>query len=135
MVVFLALSIRFLLEKAPVSYHLYAVFPCFFWTSVLRDAHVWRQVWIDVRPNSPSSIVSATVAIVAALQMMVWGYARRELFAAVLVVMGLGWPAFGMDVAFVYAQGGLLAAWAASCLSLAIFPLLPVEKGESTAIM
>lgn len=66
---------------------------------------------------------------------MVWGYAHRQVFSVLLLAMGAVWPVCYIDRAIVRANSGTVVAWTSSCITLAVFPLLPVEKGESIVIM
>lgn len=75
------------------------------------------------------------MAVVGSLQTMVWGYSVRQVFAVLLVGMGLVWPIVGTESAFLRREKKLVAAWSGACVVLAVFPLLPVEKGESIAVM
>jgi phosphatidylinositol glycan class N len=135
--IFAAFAIRFFAEKAPSSYYVYAAFPCFFWSSVLSSAYPFKVLWRDIAASvgSGRKLIGGSLAIITTLQVMVWGYARREVFSALLVAMGVLWPALLIDRSVVRGNFSLVAAWTASCLALAVFPMLPVEKGESIVIM
>lgn len=133
---FTLLSTKFLIEQAPPSYYLYALFPAFFFSVVLSDPWPFIQLGRDLKAHaSVGKILASTVVVVSALQTMVWGYSVRQVFAALLLGMGIAWPIIGMENAFVRREKKLVGAWGASCAILAIFPLLPVEKGESIAVM
>lgn len=66
---------------------------------------------------------------------MVQGYSYRPVFSAIILGMGIIWPLMGMESEFRKGNKGLIAAWSAACAVLAIFPALPVEKGESLPVM
>lgn len=133
---FTLLSTKFLIEQAPPSYYLYALFPAFFFSSVLSDPWPFVQLGRDLKAHaSVGKVLGGIVVVVAALQTMVWGYSVRQVFAALLLGMGIVWPTVVMESAFLRREKKLVGAWGTSCAILAVFPLLPVEKGESIAVM
>lgn len=130
-----ALATRFFFERAPPSYYLYAFFPAFFWSAVLRDLSAFGRLYQSARARSPVELVGQAGLVVGALQLLVRGYQRREVFAGAVGLMGVLWPAFGMDSEFRRANSKLVGSWVLSCGVLGVFPLLPVEKGESLVVM
>lgn len=130
-----ALAARFFLEQAPLSYYLYAFFPAFFWSDVLRDLSAFRQLGQSARSRSGGVLMVQAGLVVGALQLLVRGYQRREVFAGLMVLIGVGWPVLGMDRSFIQANGKLVVGWVAACGVLGVFPVLPVEKGENLAVM
>lgn len=136
MFAFTLLSTKFMIEQAPPSYYLYALFPAVFFSSALSDPWPFVQLGRDLRAHaSVGKVLGGIVVVVEALQTMVWGYSVRQVFAVLLLGMGIVWPVVGMDGAFLRREKKLVGAWGASCATLAVFPLLPVEKGESIATM
>ncbi|KAM0793098.1 hypothetical protein ACM66B_000579 [Microbotryomycetes sp. NB124-2] len=131
---FAALASRFFIEAAPPSYYVYALFPCFFWSSVLRDLTPFQHLRKS-RQFSVAGAVKGIIGSAAVLQAMVFGYTSRQLFAYLLVGMALVWPLFGMSPGFRRAHFPLIISWTVSCLLLAVFPMLPVEKGESIPVI
>ncbi|GAA6035289.1 hypothetical protein JCM8097_008800 [Rhodosporidiobolus ruineniae] len=132
------LSLRFWAETAPLSYYLYAAFPAYFWTSVVRDLDPVLDLF---RPSSPSSspILSSSpllsllfplVPTLAALLYTALGYTNRRFFAAIAFAMGWAWPMLGFEAAYLGPQRGRFALFSAAMSALAVFPVLPVEKGE-----
>jgi len=73
--------------------------------------------------------------VVGALQLLVRGYQRREVFAGLLALMGTLWPLVGMSEDFRRANVKLVVSWVLACGVLSVFPALPVEKGESLPVM
>lgn len=132
---FAAFAIRFTLEKSPISYFLYAIFPCFFWSSILQEP--WAlQILFDHASNLPFIRTYFNSALVIGiLHLMVIGYSNRIVFTAILLGVGLVWPILGMDSTFRSSNWKILSGWAFSCVILAIFPALPVEKGENLLVM
>lgn len=134
--IFALLSLRFQVERSPPSYYLYAFFPCFFWASILRDPWPFAQLFREAQAEATiSQLLGGTIAVIGVLQIMVFGYSVREVFAALLLGMGSAWPALGMKRKFVEREWKLVGAYAVACVVLAVFPLLPVEKGESIMTM
>lgn len=133
---FAILSFRFFVERSSPSYYLYALFPCFFWGKVLRDPWPFARLVRDAQAGTTSpKLLGGLLAVLGALQAMVFGYSVRQVFAALLLGMGVAWPLLGMGRSFAEKHWKLVGAWTASCIVLAVFPLLPVEKGESIITM
>lgn len=128
---FTALATRFVIERAPLTYYLYAAFPSFFWGSILADPSPLLALLARTTPR----LVAATALVALTLELMVYGYFRREVFAAIILGMGLVWPLVGTGRLFREGNRALLRVWAGACFVLAVFPLLPVEKGESLPVV
>ncbi|GJN91719.1 hypothetical protein Rhopal_004742-T1 [Rhodotorula paludigena] len=129
--------IRFAVERAPLSYYLYALFPSAFWTAVLRDPGPFVTLFRSAHAGTASpakSILYGTVTLVA-IEAMAYGYTDRVAFAAIALSMGLVWPAVMLDRAWKAQNRRLSIAWAASMSILAVFPILPVEKGEELRVV
>lgn len=134
-VVFAALATRFTLEKSPISYFLYSIFPCFFWSSILQNSWAFRRLLSNITWRSIIPTLFNSALVIGILQLMVIGYSNRIVFSAILLGIGFMWPILGMTGQFTSDNLGLLLGWAASCTLLAIFPALPVEKGENLLVM
>lgn len=132
---FAALASRFAVERAPISYYVYAAFPCFFWTTVLRDPWPFHLAFAAGRARSTWAVAAGSVLVVGVLELMVVGYSSRIVFTGILLGMGALWPMLGMGQSFRRENVSLLAGWTFSCVVLAVFPALPVEKGESLSVM
>lgn len=132
---FTPLSIRFLIEKAPISYYLYAIFPCYFWSALASDVQPFSKLFASIRHRSFFRSFIYAVLVGTTLLFMVQGYSYRPVFSAIILGMGIIWPLLGMEGAFREESKGLVAAWSGACGVLAIFPALPVEKGESLPVM
>lgn len=132
---FTILSTRFYIERSPLSYYLYLLFPVYFWTSIFSSPRAFLRLGSALSKTSRSTLIWGPLGILLILQAMVQGYMHREVFAAILLGMGFVWPILGMDGAFVRSQKTLVGGWATSCVLLAVFPMLPVEKGEHVGVM
>lgn len=131
------LVIRFAVERAPLSYYLYALFPSAFWTAVLRDPGPFVTVFRSARAGtaSPAKAMLYGAVTLVAIEAMAHGYTDRIAFAAIALGMGLVWPAVMLDAAWKAQNRRLLIAWASSMVTLAVFPILPVEKGEELRVV
>lgn len=132
---FAALASRFAIERSPISYYVYAAFPCFFWTTVLRDPWPFHLAFAVGRARSTWAIAAGSILVVGVLELMVAGYSTRLVFTGILLGMGVLWPMLGMERSFRGKNASLLIGWALSCVVLAVFPALPVEKGESLPVV
>ncbi|KAL8286582.1 hypothetical protein RQP46_004599 [Phenoliferia psychrophenolica] len=132
---FAALATRFAIERAPITYYLYAFFPSFFWGSLLRDPWAIRLLVTAVKQHASPRLGVSAVLVGLTLELMVYGYMRREVFAAIVGGMGIVWPMVGMTGEFRSRNKSVLGVWAGACVVLAGFPLLPVEKGESLPVV
>ncbi|GAA5866720.1 hypothetical protein JCM3774_001969 [Rhodotorula dairenensis] len=131
---FALLTLRFVVERAPITYYLYAVFPAFFWYSVLREGPTLlaalRQAQGEYNVSVPRFVADAVIAILA-VEAMAYGYSDRRAFTVIAYGMGMIWPAAMLEPRFKVEQEKLLQVWQAVMAVLGVFPLLPVEKGES----
>ncbi|BGP12964.1 hypothetical protein JCM10213_006603 [Rhodosporidiobolus nylandii] len=133
---FVFLTSRFYAEEAPISYYLYAFFPAVFWTAVVRDLDPFLRLF-RASPSASSASTRTSlgaVATLAALHLMAHGYTDRRAFAVIAAGMACGWP-LTLGSAWREKNARLLAAWAGTMGTLAVFPLLPVEKGEELRIV
>ncbi|KAK4058189.1 Glycosyl phosphatidyl inositol anchor synthesis [Microbotryomycetes sp. JL221] len=131
---FVALASRFYIEHAPPSYYLYTLFPCLFWSQVLKDTTSFQQLRRSRQFSMNGFLIGLPVASTV-LQTMVAGYSSRQLFSILLFGMGILWPYVGLSYTFKRRNRAIVVMWMTSCLLLAIFPMLPVEKGESIPII
>lgn len=131
---------RFIVEKAPVTYYLYAAFPGYFWSSILRDPWAFRAL-LSSKPGSASkiSIILGSVPILLflliSLEAMVLGYFRRVVWTVGFVLLGTIWPLLGMPKQFRDENKALGGLWSMICIGTSVFTVLPVEKGESLPVM
>lgn len=127
--VFSAISAKFLQERAPWTYYLYAAFPCFFWSRVLASRAYLKHFAVS------KSNALALFVLVAALELCVVGYFKRTAWSIGLILLGVAWPTLDFSDQFRQHNKGVGAAWTVSCLATAVFPILPVEKGESLPLL
>lgn len=132
------LTLRFVLERAPITYYLYAAFPAFFWHRVLRERPTLVSAIHQAQTAYNISLLRFTagaIVTVLAIEAMAYGYCDRRAFTALAYGMGMIWPAVMLEPQFKVEQEKLLQVWRAAMAVLGVFPLLPVEKGESLITM
>ena len=126
---------KFVIEHAPITYYLYAAFPCFFWSRLLANAPGFSAA---LRSASISDLQSGSLAAlwtILSLEMFVYGFFDRRAWTAGFLVLGLIWPIVGTPKAFKEQNKSLGAAWTVCCVLTSAFTLLPVEKGEHLGLM
>jgi len=73
------------------------------------------------------------VLTILSLEGIAYGYTDRRAFAVLAIAMGWGWPRGGRQGKEM--NRGLSWSWRIGMSILAVFPLLPVEKGEDLRVM
>ncbi|TDH69655.1 hypothetical protein CCR75_005813 [Bremia lactucae] len=131
------------LEKAPLTYYLYLVFPLVFWNCLLNHRDLIAHTWNSKIRKTPCSTeywkqpMAEGFLIVVCLELVVYGYERRELFS--LLFSGLAfWTYVSTSPSCHDARARFSwpsSCWTGSCLLLSVFPLLPCEYGEHTALV
>ncbi|RMZ80194.1 hypothetical protein DV737_g3071, partial [Chaetothyriales sp. CBS 132003] len=124
----------FVVEKSPLTYYAYAFFPLFFWEDVFAHRRGFvaaaRLLFADLdRPSAYLSLALQALVYLAVLEGLVQSYFHRIIFT---LCYGLAafWPnLYGSD--FIKNNSSTALAWAAGCLTLSTFTLLPVVKVEN----
>ncbi|KIY66248.1 PigN-domain-containing protein [Cylindrobasidium torrendii FP15055 ss-10] len=125
----------FFIEHAPITYHLYVVFPVYFWQQFFSKGWQWFH------PSYLRRIVSRkpllTILLVGgSLGSMVVAYTHRSIWSIGFVVIGLVWPILGWTKDERERVGRqTMAMWMFCCSVSAVFPLLSVEKTESLLLI
>ncbi|RKP05519.1 Phosphatidylinositolglycan class N-domain-containing protein, partial [Thamnocephalis sphaerospora] len=128
----------FFIQRSPAMYYLYAVFPVYFWRETLQKRHVFSAIFAEHATLSRSGQAAGLMLLlVGALELLV-SYAYRVFFerrvlSACLLAVAL-WP-FTAPVSFQKHNRGLIGGWMVACASTAIFPALPVEKGDDITLV
>ncbi|GAA5876187.1 hypothetical protein JCM16303_007050 [Sporobolomyces ruberrimus] len=152
LIAFLSTTARFILESAPLTYSLYTFFAFYFWHSLFSDltpfSRLYRSAFEtskkdEIPSNSPGKVLLETLAYalltVSALEGIAYGYTDRRAFAILALGMGWGWPGLSArgtgDKEKLRERRGLVWSWRLVMTALAMFPLLPVEKGENLAVI
>lgn len=128
------LSGFFIFQKAPLHYHLYAVFPVVFWEAVLQRRTAVAE-GISILAGRSTSKVPALAAVLdiglslVLLEAIVYGYFHREIFS---VCFGLAtlWP-FVHNWTVAKREWPTTIAWVIMCGVMSSFTLLEVVKVES----
>lgn len=132
-VIFLAMSCWFYLERSPITYYLYVLFPSYFWGQIIDDLDTLQDL-LDLTSNryaSSAGVWTTILTTVISLEFMVLGYFHRVAWTVGWIVMGILWPLLGVPTTFRRANRPLLSAWAGASLFTSVFTILPIEKGES----
>ncbi|KIW66603.1 hypothetical protein PV04_05921 [Phialophora macrospora] len=136
--ILVALYSFFIIERSPVTYYGYAVFPVFFWEEVfarrkaLSSGSKVLLGHIQGFSKSSSLIVQA-FCFLFVIEGLVQAYFHRGILT-VLYLLGAIFPA-SYSADFVKRNKLILVAWAAGCLVLSTFTLLPVVKVESSTMI
>ena len=126
---FLAIAAKFYQEEAPLAHYLYAAFPCYFWSRIIDLRHYLNFFRIS------SVTIGACVILLFGLELCVLGYFQRVAWSIGLIALGTLWPLVEFSSDFRQANKSIGAAWSVACLMTAIFPILPVEKGECLPLL
>ncbi|KIW19903.1 hypothetical protein PV08_00478 [Exophiala spinifera] len=123
----------FVVERSPVTYYAYALFPVFFWEEVFARRKAFMsgfQILFDhIQGVSAYTILSVQgVAYLLVVEGLVQSYFHRPLLS-VCYVFGAVFPAF-YGIEFMRKNRGLVLSWAAGCLVMSTFTLLPAIKVE-----
>lgn len=136
--VLVLLYASFIISESPITYYAYAIFPVYFWEEVFARRSGLIAGLKKLFGNSSVSTSylffgAEALAFVAVLEGLVQSYFHRSIFT-VCYVLGALWPfIYGAD--FVTANISIVLPWAAGCLWLSIFTLLPVLKVEDANIV
>ncbi|BGP21861.1 phosphatidylinositol glycan, class N [Rhodotorula toruloides] len=134
-VAFLAFSTRFAAERSPFSYYLYTFFPSLFTLLVLRDPYPLLSLCRSLASNLPlTRRLAGTLSTLLILETMAYGYTSRRAFALIALAMGFVWP-LTLDARWRSNNKVLVKGWMAVIGVLAVFPVLPVEKGEDLRVV
>ena len=148
----------FAIQKYPLTFYVYAIFPCYFWREALvtssgplfelcRSGKLLGRMKLSLR----------AVFVIAALQSMVVriprflciareeqpptdlheqvGYTHRNIWSAGFLAIGFVWPAWRWPEGILNEQPITCLMWIVLCLTTAVFPMLDVNKSESLGLM
>ncbi|KAK5213777.1 Glycosyl phosphatidyl inositol anchor synthesis [Exophiala xenobiotica] len=123
----------FVIERSPVTYYAYALFPVFFWEEnfARRKAFIsgFRVLFDHVQGVSAFSLLFIqTIIYMIVIEGLVQSYFHRTILS-VCYYFGATFPLrYGAE--FIKKNKILVLSWAAGCLVLSTFTLLPAIKVE-----
>ncbi|GAA6007215.1 hypothetical protein JCM11491_003047 [Sporobolomyces phaffii] len=145
LIALVTVQLRLAIEQAPRFSVLYPLFAFYFWHNFLvQDFTPFIRLYHSVRSSSSSTAEVAVQTTAYALltlltlEAIAYGYTDRRAFAVLAIAMGWGWPTFGArraEPGRLEGKRGSLWAWRTAMTVLAVFPLLPVEKGEDLRVI
>ncbi|TVY83862.1 GPI ethanolamine phosphate transferase [Lachnellula suecica] len=136
--VLVILYASFIVSKSPFTYYAYAIFPVGFWEEVYarRNALTEGRKVLFGHINGVGGTISLVlkgVVCLVLIESLALGYTHREVFS-VLFGAAAFWPAF-YGTGFLGANKALVGTWAASCMAMSSFTLLPAMKVEDLTLV
>jgi phosphatidylinositol glycan class N len=148
----------FVIQKYPLTFHIYAIFPCYFWREVLVTSFgPLLELCRSGKLRGSMKFSLRAVFVIAALQSMVvripWfpfiareeqpptdlheqvGYTHRNVWSVGFIAIGFVWPAWHWPEEILGEQPITCLMWIVLCLTTAVFPMLDVNKSESLGLM
>ncbi|KAG1706387.1 hypothetical protein DVH05_001534 [Phytophthora capsici] len=129
------------LEGSPATYYLYLLFPLVFGVFTWNHAGLIQQAWHSgssgTKAKSSWRWWAEIALIFLCLELVVFGYERREIFGVLFSLLAF-WPYVGTTSEGDEWTGGFplpSRCWTVSCLLISVFPYLPSEYGEHTALV
>jgi phosphatidylinositol glycan class N len=136
------------LEGSAATYYLYTLFPLVFGVFTWNHADLIQQAWTfgasGNKAKSTGKRWTECALILLCLELVVFGYERRAIFGVLFSLLAL-WPYVGVTAEDQESErrgagwtGGFPSpsrCWTLSCLLISVFPYLPSEYGEHTALV
>ncbi|KAI9982482.1 hypothetical protein PInf_008426 [Phytophthora infestans] len=130
------------LEGSPTTYYLYLLFPLVFGVFTWNHRGLIQQAWVSESSGKQSKSRwkrwAEIALILLCLELVVAGYERREIFGVLFSLLAC-WPYVGNATSDDEANESRSAvpsrSWTVSCLVISVFPYLPSEYGEHTALV
>ena len=124
----------FIIDKSPITYYAYAVFPILFWEEVFsrrKGCIAGIKILYEQTQGSSSSLSFGVqfLLYIGVLEALVQSYFHRIIFT-ICYILAAFWPSF-YGSQFVKENTTTLIAWAAGCLVLSTFTMLEVVKVEN----
>ncbi|KIW91770.1 uncharacterized protein Z519_07740 [Cladophialophora bantiana CBS 173.52] len=128
----------FVVERSPVTYYGYAFFPVFFWEEVFaRRKALFSGINVlfgHIQSFSRSlSLIVQVLLYLFVIEALVQSYFHRIIFTLCYLFAAVFPVVYGAD--FIKKNTLIVLAWAAGCLVLSTFTLLPVVKVESPTMI
>ncbi|EQK98964.1 putative protein MCD4, required for GPI anchor synthesis [Ophiocordyceps sinensis CO18] len=133
-----ALYAMFFTSKSPLTYYAYAFFPVVFWEQVYahRGSLTQARGALLGHATSAGSIVTVVLhgaLFIAIIQSLALSYIHREVLTGIFV-LAAAWPAT-YGASFLQSHSRLSGVWAALCLVMSVFTLLPAMKVENLPLI
>ncbi|KAH6902824.1 GPI ethanolamine phosphate transferase 1 [Coprinopsis sp. MPI-PUGE-AT-0042] len=119
----------FLLQRTPVTFYIYVIFPVYFWHEFL--VHAAPSLVRKVAQAGYLTVTLQVMTVILCTQAMVIGYTQRAIWSIGFLVVAGGWPLTWGSKSKVPISATVL--WGTTTLLTAVFPLLPINKTESLA--
>lgn len=119
-------------DSLPLRYGLYMGLPILCWWRVLRARHILATAALAAcqRPG----LLLHVAAWVGLLEVMVAGVHQRALFTLLFLLLAALLPML-RPAGSAPSGGTLHLAWRVACVAVAVFPLAPLEMGESVPLV
>ncbi|PFH55192.1 hypothetical protein XA68_10465 [Ophiocordyceps unilateralis] len=124
----------FVISNSPWSYYAYAFFPTIFWEEVyahrLSLVRGRRVLFSRIQTGAATlTFLGHLILFIGTIQCLALGYIYREVLTGVFMLLA-AWPV-SYGTSFLQSHLGSSIIWAALCLTMSIFTLLPAMKVEN----
>jgi phosphatidylinositol glycan class N len=136
--ILVALFSYLFVQKSPIMYYVYTIFPVFFWEEVFARKEAiskGRNVLFQSFNTFQSrvSLLVQTLAFMALLQALVWSYSNRTIYTICYLLASI-WPVF-YGFKFLGQNFLVTGTWAAVSVGMSVFTLLPANKVEDITMI
>lgn len=123
-------GVGLLIVKAPLTHYVYLVIPLFCWHYIVQQWVVIKR-FCTTSTNSFLKLSLGLLLVVFGLEVLVLSFFNRFALSIGLIVLAM-WP---LSTSLVRTHRRTVALWVASCVALAIFPMLPVVGRDSNYLI
>ncbi len=109
------------IEKAPITHYLYCLLALVCWNYVAQQWTTIKILCVTTRNNVPKLIISL-LTVTLGLEVLVLSFFYRYILSVGLILLAT-WP---LATRLVKTHAVTVGLWVIHCLTLALFPLLPV---------
>ncbi|KAL9658316.1 hypothetical protein ABK040_015636 [Willaertia magna] len=122
----LMLNIYLYLQNDPWHYHIYIIFPIYFFSYIANHIQLIFN-FLKQNFSFTRDITSAFLTLLV-LEVMVYGYYSRDIFSVCFIIIGVAPTLLGMS--FKYRFG-----WLTTCIIMSLFTLLPPDYGSDMRLV
>ncbi|CAI8495222.1 unnamed protein product [Pichia kudriavzevii] len=120
------------LQKLPLNYHFYLLFPVFLWYEIYKFRHdLIKGFNLFFQGLSTLTTCIIFVFIIAFFESIAIGFENREIFSIIYVLMSIGYPILIFGKKWNLKNLSLSILWCFTCLGLSIFPIQNPVKVEN----